>query len=296
MSLRFDLQTLKLFVTAVETRNLAQTAEIEHIAASALSKRISDLEMSLQTKLFHRLRRGIEPTPAGMAFLHHAQEILRSIERAETDLSEYQKGVRGHVTLLANISSILQSLPRELQSFAKKNPDIKVAVKEASTPTVLRAVADGSADLGIGVSSGIGHKLHISPYQRDRMVLIVPAKHALARRKSVAFADGLDYDFIGLHADTVWASTVTVAAREAEKSLQMRIRVPSFDAIVRMVEVGLGISMMPIAVVERELGYGKIVAVELEDKWARRTLELYYREPRTLSVAAKLLLDHLAQN
>ena len=294
MHLRFDLQTLKLFVTAVETRNLAQTAELEHIATSALSKRISDLEATVRTKLFHRLRRGIEPTPAGLALYQHAQDILRGLERAEVDLIDYQKGIRGHVNVCANISSILQFLPQDLASFARRHPDIKVAVREASTPAVLRSVADGQADIGVGLCSVVVHKLHTSPYHRDRMVLIVPTKHPLAKRKSMTFAEALDYDIVGLHGENVWTSYVTTAARKVGKPLQMRIIVPSIDAIVRMVEAGHGISVVPQASVERDLSYGGIKAVELEDDWAQRRIELFTRDPCTLSATAKLLLEHLS--
>ena len=294
MHVRFDLQTLKLFTTAVETRNLAQTAEREHIAASALSKRISDLEATVRTKLFHRLRRGIEPTPAGLALYPHAQEILRGLERAAADLIDYQKGIRGHVTVCANISSILQFLPQDLASFSRRHPDIRVAVREASTPAVLRSVAEGQADIGVGVCSLVAHKLHTSPYHRDRMVLIVPAKHPLIKRKSMIFAEALDYDIVGLHAENVWTSYVTTAARKVAKPLRMRINVPSVDAIVRMVEAGHGISVVPQACVERDLGYGRIKAVALDDDWAQRRIELFTRDPGTLSAAAELLRAHLS--
>jgi DNA-binding transcriptional LysR family regulator len=74
----------------------------------------------------------------------------------------------------------------------------------------------------------------------------------------------------------------------------MRINVPSMDAIVRMVEAGHGISVVPQACVERDLGYGRITAVALDDDWAQRRIELFTRDPRTLSAAAELLLAHLA--
>jgi len=65
-----DLLTLKLVVAVVEEQSLAKAAEREHIAASAVSKRIADLEKAVKVQLFRRQRTGVQPTPAGHAFLH----------------------------------------------------------------------------------------------------------------------------------------------------------------------------------------------------------------------------------
>jgi DNA-binding transcriptional LysR family regulator len=174
MGARLDLHTLRLFARTVELKNIAQAAAAEHIAASALSKRISDLEETLGTALLYRQRRGVEPTPAGLALLHHAHQILTSVDALELDLAEFAQGVRGHVRMLANISSIVQFLPADLSAFAKLHPDIKVDLSEAGTPAILKAVADGRADLGVIIGGLVDHGLATAPYREDRMVLVRP--------------------------------------------------------------------------------------------------------------------------
>jgi DNA-binding transcriptional LysR family regulator len=80
MSVRFDTPTLKLFAAIVEEQSIAKAAEREHIAASAVSKRISDLEETLGIAP-EPLHKGIEPTAAGYALLHHARAVLRNPRR-----------------------------------------------------------------------------------------------------------------------------------------------------------------------------------------------------------------------
>ncbi|RJG57660.1 LysR family transcriptional regulator [Sphingobium terrigena] len=293
MSSRLDIYTLQLFVTVAETKNLTQAALVRNVAPSALSKRISDLEANLQTRLFHRLRRGVEPTPAGLALYHHAQQILGSVERAEIDLADYTRGIRGHVTLLANISSIIQFLPRDLRLFRERHPDIQIALREAATPAVIRGVSEGSADLGICIASMVPHKLSVHPYNADRMVLVVPPGHPLLDYDAVTMEEALDFDFVGLHSEQVWTNYLVAASHSARKPLRMRIRVPSFDAMVSMVEAGHGISMAPIATIDRDRQLGRIVTIDIEDAWTRRVLDICHRETEMLSSAAKLLLEHL---
>ena len=76
---RFDFLTLKLFVTVADEGRLTAAAEREHLALAAVSKRISDLEALVGTPLLYRRSRGVQLTPAGQAFLHHARRILENI-------------------------------------------------------------------------------------------------------------------------------------------------------------------------------------------------------------------------
>src|SRR5690242_16266667 len=101
---RLDLLTLKLFVAIVEEQSMAKAAEREHIAPSALSRRISDLEETLGTPLLHRHHKGIDPTPAGRALIQHARTVIRDLVQLESELVEFSKGTRGHVRIFANES------------------------------------------------------------------------------------------------------------------------------------------------------------------------------------------------
>lgn len=94
--------------------SIGRAAEREFIAASAVSKRLSDLETAVDTALLYRHSRGVTLTPAGESLLHHARTVLFGLERMQGELSEYADGVRGHVRMHANISAIVQFLPEDL--------------------------------------------------------------------------------------------------------------------------------------------------------------------------------------
>jgi len=79
-----DLLTLRLLVAVVEEQSVAKAAGREHIAASAVSKRIADLEKTLKVQLFRRHRTGLQPTPAGHALLHHARVLMRDLAQMDS--------------------------------------------------------------------------------------------------------------------------------------------------------------------------------------------------------------------
>jgi len=146
---RIDLTSLQLFVAVCELGSIGKAAEREFIAASAVSKRLSDLEATLDTPLLYRHTRGVDLTPAGESLLHHARSVLFSLEKMQSELSEYADGVRGHVRVHASISAIVQFLPEDLGAFTREHSGIKIDLEEHLSTEVVRAVQEGAADLGI---------------------------------------------------------------------------------------------------------------------------------------------------
>src|SRR5687768_785992 len=144
-----DLLTLKLVVAVVEEQSLAKAAEREHIAASAVSKRIADLEKAVKVQLFRRQRTGVQPTPAGHAFLHHARVLMRDLAQMDSEVGDWAQGVRGSLRVFANNSAMVQYLPGHLSRFLALHPLIQVALDEGISPAIVRGVADGTAEIGI---------------------------------------------------------------------------------------------------------------------------------------------------
>ncbi len=305
---RIDLTSLQLFVAVCELGSIGRAAEREFIAASAVSKRLSDLEATLNTPLLYRHTRGVDLTPAGESLLHHARSVLYSLEKMQGELSEYADGVRGHVRVHANISAIVQFLPEDLGAFRHAHEEIKIDLEEHLSTEVLRAVQEGAADLGVCHVGAIGRNGDISAssassaselqslhYRDDQLVLIVPLGHALAVQDPINFAATLEHDHVGLHTNSSIYVAMRQAALVAGRSIKLRIHVTGLDAMCRMIENGLGIGVMPSRAFElMRGGVGRsLVSVALTDAWAQREIKLVARDFSTLPVAARALVSHL---
>lgn len=290
---QIDLTSLQLFVAVCELGSIGRAAEREFIAASAISKRLSDLEGALGTTLLHRHTRGVRLTPAGEGLLHHARAVLFGLEKMQIELAEYADGVRGHVRVHASISAIVQFLPEDLGAFARLHPQIKIDLEEHLSPEVLRAVQEGATDLGLCNGAMGTHQLQSLPYRNDRLVLVVPQGHALDQTHPVSFADTLPFDHVGLHANSSIHLATHQAATLAGSTVRVRIRVTGLDAMCRMIANGLGVGVMP----ERAFGLlhtgAALRSVPLTDAWAQRQLVLVARDFSSLPATARLLVDHL---
>jgi len=295
---RIDLTSLQLFVAVGELGSIGRAAEREFIAASAISKRLADLEESLGTTLLYRHTRGVDLTPAGENLLHHARSVLFSLEKMQGELSEYAEGVRGHVRVHASISAIVQFLPEDLGAFSRRHPQVKIDLEEHLSSEVVRAVQEGATDVGICNASALaqsGGTLQAQPYREDRLALIVPGGHPLAERGAVDFMETLDFDHVGLHANSSLYLAMHQAAGEAGRSIRLRIRVTSLDAVCRMIDNGLGIGVMPERAFKLMHGVGDLRGVPLTNDWAARRITLVARDFNSLPITARTLVEYLTQ-
>jgi DNA-binding transcriptional LysR family regulator len=291
-----DLTSLRYFVLVCETGNITRAAEQGDIVASAISKRLTQLEDDLGVPLIERQRRGVVPTPAGETLLEHARAILSSANRIARDMASYGSGVRGKVRLLATVSSIAEMLPDDIAAFMKqpKHREILVDIEEALSRDIVRRVKEGSALLGVLWDATDLDGLKSVPYRTDHLAVVVHPTHTLASRKRCTFSQTLEFEHVGLQAASAVNLMLSRAAAVAGKQIVYRTQVSNFEASLRVVRAGLGISIIPMEVaVNYAQSFGlKIIA--LQDAWARRRFTICYRDKGKLTEAARMLLDELA--
>lgn len=289
---RLDLVSLALFTRVVRAGSISKGAELAQLAVGAASKRISDLEAAVATPLLERHSRGVTLTPAGEALHRHAQRILGDVDQLAADLSDHASGVLGVVRLWANTSSITQFLPADLAEFSRLQPGIRIELNESDSTEAVLAVLEGRADLGIFAERTPTLGLQTRRYRSDRLVLVVPPRHPLARRRRVSFAEAADCDFVALSQGTSLAKRLAIESTQLGRPLRVRIHVRSFDAMCQMVAAGLGVAVLPDAAVQplvRALGLRKL---ELAEDWVQRELLLGARDFGALPRPARQLMEH----
>jgi len=292
-----DLKTLRLLVTVCEHGNIARAAVQEHIEPSAISKRIAQLEATLGTPLLLRSKRGVQPTPAGLALLEHARTVLFTIERIEHDASAFGRGIKGHVRLLATASAIAESLLDDLATFMREpeNRSIKLDIEERYSKDMVRELREGGASIGVCWNSVALEGLEHRPYRHDRLALAVHAEHPLADRKSLRFEQTLDYEHVGLPPSTAVHIALQRAAARTGRSLVYRVIVSNFDAAFRVVGANLGVSVVPVEVGAPYAASRGIRVIPLADAWAQRSFVVCFADHGALSPAARRMVDYLVE-
>jgi DNA-binding transcriptional LysR family regulator len=292
-----DLTSLRLFVAVCETRNIARAGEQHHIVASAISKRLAQLEGVVGATLFERRRRGVTPTAAGEILLEHARAMLASADRVARDMADYGRGVKGQVRVLASVSSIAEFLPDDIADFlqAAAHRDIRVDIEEAVSRDLVRALREGSAPVGVCWDAADLEGLQAWPYRRDRLAMVAHPSHPIARRRRCSFEETLEFDHVGLPPSTAVHTMLARAAAIIGRPLSYRAVVSTFDAALRCVRAGLGIAVVPREVVDPMVQSFGLRVVPLSDTWAERRFAICFRSEANLSPAAQLLVAHLRE-
>jgi len=291
--LHFDLTDLRLLVKVAEANSVTGGAQALHLSVPAASTRIRNLEDSIGAKLLFRTPQGVTLTPPGQTFVQHARVVLGQLERLRGDLQEYAKGIKGHLRVWASATAMGEFLPPVLQTYLRQHPDVNVDLRERLSHDIVRSVGEGAIDIGIVSGYERTEALEVIPYRRDRLVLVVPRGHALAAAASIAFADTLAYDQIGLHEGSALRVFLQRLCDELHKSLKLRIEVSNFEGACRMVEAGVGVGVMPESAARRHAQTMQIGIVALADAWSLRQLNVCVRSLQTLPGFARDLVELL---
>jgi len=293
---RFDLVDLRLFVMVAEAGSLTRGAERSFLSVPAASLRIKSLEEAVGAQLLHRVKRGVSVTRAGEVFLDHARRVLGEVEQLQNGIQPFSTGVRGHVRLFANATAICEFLPAVLARFFKTHPAITVDLQERLSAEIVRAVLEGTADIGVISARVVADGLETLPYKKDRLVLAVPMDHPLAELESVHLADTLEHEFISLDSHSATYSYLQQEVAQLGRTMQQRIQVGSYDAMCRMVEAGVGIGVLPDLSAQRHSRLARFRIVQLLDDWAGRELRICVRKQSELPLFARELVDFILQS
>ena len=294
MNLHFDLFDLKLFAYVAQERSLTRGADKACISLAAASARIKQMEEAVGGKLLHRSAQGVNMTAAGESLLYHAKRVMQQMEHLRIDMQDFGKGIRGHVRVFANTTSITEYLPEKLAGFLIRHPAVQVDLREYLSEEIVRSVADGGADIGILAGDVHTGDFDACAFGRNQLVLVVPTAHRFAGQGAMAFVDTLEEQHVGLQHGSAIHRFLLRKAELAGRDYAPRIQVGSFEAICLMIEAGVGIGVLPASSARRLSRALQIRTLALTDAWAERELKLIARSREQLPASARALFDHLA--
>ena len=296
MIFRVDITDLRLFLNIVDGGSITAGAQASHLSLAAGSERVAGMESLLSTALLKRGRRGVQPTAAGLALAQHARTVLQQAGRLQADLHEQAVGTRSEIALQGTSAAIREYLPDALGDFLARHPHVNITVAEAAGDAAVRAVKDGSIDLALVTQRPSMQGLQAFPFVINRFALVVPRGHPLVRRarsRAMSIARADTCDIVGLPVGSALQDAWDQRAAERGMQLNYRVRVPGFDAQLRLIERGVGVAMMPEATARRGAMTWAVDVLPLSDPYLVRPLLICVRQLDALPPATQALVDRL---
>ncbi len=291
-----DLRNAEIFCEIVACRSFSKAAESHDISQSSASQLVNQLEKQLGTLLIDRSKRPFELTMAGEVYYEGCRELLASYRKIEDRLQRMHNRVAGHVRIAAIYSVGLLQMNAYVRRYQKLYPDVELQLEYLHPDEVYSRVIQDEADLGLVSFPRDGGELSSISWQEQPMVLVVPPEHRLAGRKSVEACEMDGEQFVGFTADLTIHKRMDRWLKQAHVTVNVVHHFDNIENIKRAVEIGSGISLLPLPTVRRETELGSLCAIELKDALWFRPLGIVHRRHKTFRTAVAKFVELLQED
>jgi DNA-binding transcriptional LysR family regulator len=278
-----EFDQLRLFVDLAKEQNFTKVAERNNVTQPAVSLSIQKLEEELGTKLLERTTRKVLVTEEGRIFYEYAREILSKAQEVKTLLQERQDRMLGSIRLATVHSVGLYELPESLKEFIRRYPEVNFHIEYLQSDQVYHAVVEGDADLGLVAYPEPRAGVSTLLFFEDELVLICNNEHPFAQHEHVSLRALQGMAFVAFQSEIPTRKAIDALLHEQQIHVEMRMQCDNIEILKKMVEVGLGISMVPLLSVREEVRNGSLRVVRLTDRSIRRPIAIIHRKGKTLT-------------
>jgi DNA-binding transcriptional LysR family regulator len=286
-----DLRQLRYFEAVARLRHFTRAADELHIAQSAVSHQIRQLEHELGIELLRRTTRSVEPTEAGALVAARARSVLAETDQLLDAVEQLRGLVRGRVTVGALLFGGELDIPSILAEFTTTFPHVEVGVREGTAQRMLDMLADGSLDVAFALEVKPPVGVERLPLSNEELAAVMSPRHPLAGEGplKVSALDG--HALLAFQPGSTTRSLVDDALAAA--GIEPRIAVEANDlALVRSLAArGLGVAILPRSFVELP---GPRVSFRPLSPTLRMAVVLWWLKGRRLSPAARAFVEFAA--
>ncbi|OAB32865.1 LysR family transcriptional regulator [Paenibacillus glacialis] len=288
-----ELRQLHYFMKVAQKEHVTQAAEELHVAQSAVSRQIHQLEQELGVDLFMQKGRNLQLTPVGHLFCKRVESLMKDLDKAVAEVHEFLDPERGEIRIGFPHSLGIHLIPTVVAEFRKRYPNVKFRFKQGMYPSLIRDVVSAEVDLAFISPFPEGHdQVEGDVVLTEEMYAILPPNHALAQEESITL-DQLSADkFILFSKGYSLRPIVWQACLEAGFTPQIAFEGEETDTIRGLVAAGMGVSLLP------EMAFFQSnplqpARVRISEPRVTRTIGLIHRSDDKLPLVAQAFRNFL---
>jgi LysR family transcriptional regulator, transcription activator of glutamate synthase operon len=269
-----ELRQIQYFMEVAKREHVTEAALALHVAQSAVSRQIFNLETELGVNLFIREGRNVKLTMIGQMFLEHMEQAMKVIEEAQREIKEYLDPMKGTIRIGFPSSLASHTLPTTISAFREHYPQVKFQLKQGSYIELIEGVINGAFDMAlIGPVPKQEKKVLGTTLFTDNIVALLPSTHPLANQKAIKLSQLREDSFVLFPKEYVLREIIVRACEQIGFQPKVSFEGVDTDSIKGLVSAGLGITLIP--------------EITLVDGFPRSTVKIPIIEPevtRTVGV------------
>jgi len=285
------LKPLRAFCQTVRLGSVSRAAEALFISQPAVTQQLQALERELGVVLLERSGRRLSPSREGQLLYEMAQPLVESLDGLEASFREKVQGLdAGELNIAANSSTILYLLPKIVENFRARHPDVRLTLHNAISADGTDLLREDAVDLAVGSMMDVPGDLNYAPVYSFEQVLITPRDHPLASKPRLTLEDLSPYPLILPPRRQVTYRLVDLVFQRARVPYTVALEVGGWEVIKQYVAMGMGISIVT-AICLTDADREKLAMRPLKDYFPTRSYGVVVRKGKYLSPQARAFIE-----
>ncbi len=283
--------TLRYFNEVARLGSIRKAADRLHVAPSAVSRQIAQLELELDAVLFERSKVGVQLTSAGEVLARHSHRIFRDLARARSGIDDLRGLRRGEVSLWVIEGFVAGLLPDLLANFHHRYPGVSFKVNTGSTDRIIEALLEDEADIAITFNAAPRSEVEVIAEYVEPISCLVAPTHEYARRNQLTLKEICKYPLALPEHSFGLRQVFERAIARQRLNPNILVTTNSLELTKTMAITGQVIAFMPALTVISELNTGGLLAIPISDPdFAAARSSICVHRDRPLSHAAQQFL------
>ena len=289
-----DPNNINTFLAVNKEQSFTRAAEKLHITQPAVSKRIANLEEILDCILFDRIGKEVKLTASGQLFLKHAEQLSTAFNNCHTELENFNHTVAGTLNIGVSHHIGLHRLPAILKTFSQSHPRVNLQISFIDSEDAYKSVLNGDVEFALATlnkDTKTHSKLLEKVIWEDPLTFAVSKTHPLtilAKNKSLSLEDLITFPAILPKSSTITGSIITRPFKQQNLPLVQTIETNYLETIRMMTSIGLGWSVIPQNMMNKEL-----FQLNLKQHFLSRQLGLITHKEKSLSNTSNTFIEML---
>jgi len=285
-----ELRQLRSLTLLADLGSISAAATFLHISAPAIHKQLRELETELNVKLYERVGRTLRLSPAAEVLLPYARELFAQHQSAVTAIDEWKGLKKGSIRIGAGPTTSSYILPGLLRKFRRAYPSVELYIETGNTRALIDRVTGGVLDVALLVAPRVEEEPHLAVEIAWQVEFVLIAKSRLSIRP-LNLKELQKYKFILYQKGSRIENLIDEYFIEARFQPNVIMRSDNPEAIKAMVRTGLGISMLPMWVLDSELKRGTLSVIHQRERPLLSYVELVSRKTNVFSNAVRGFIE-----
>lgn len=288
-----NFRKLKIFFETAKCLNMTKVAKSMYISQPSISQAVAELENDLNVKLFDRIGKKLYLTHEGEIYFEYSRRILNLYEEANNTIKNSVSGQKGKIVIGASTTIGIYILPEIIKEFNELYKNIEISLIIENTQIIEKLIMENKVDIALVEGYVTSTELEVQSVGKDELVFIANPKNTIFLKDEITLDDLEKEKFIMRELGSGTREIVENYLKNNGCNYNIHMELGNTEAIVRIVESGLGIACVSFKAIGDRINNGSIKDIKIQNVKVGRDLYLIYHKDKFISKNMEIFIEEI---